>query len=159
MYAKVCTRPDLGFVVSVLGHFQSNTGNSYWAAAKKVLRYLKRTRNVAVVYQLENLEMVAYSDSDLAGYVDDRKSTSGYVFLLVDGAVSWKSSKQKVIASSTTTVEFIGCYTATKQAIWLGNFIMGLKVVDSIEIPITIYCDNKAAIFFSKTTRGPSLVD
>ncbi|XP_048420060.1 secreted RxLR effector protein 161-like [Pyrus x bretschneideri] len=111
--------PDLGFVVSVRGHFQSNTRNSHWAAAKKVLRYLKRTRNVAVVYQLENLEMVAYSDSDLAGYVDDRKSTSGYVFLLVDGAVSWKSSKQKVIASSTITLNLlVVTLQPNKQSSW-----------------------------------------
>nr|XP_028945125.1 uncharacterized protein LOC114819702 [Malus domestica] len=49
--------------------------------------------------------------------------------------------------------EFIGYYTATKQAIWLMNFIMGLKVVDSVEKPITIYCDNKAAIFFSRNNK------
>ena len=107
---------------------------SHWTAAKKVLRYLKRTRNLALVYQeVEKLEMVAYSDLDLAGCIDDRKSTSGYVFLLADGAISWKSSKQKVIASSTMEAEFIGCYTATKQAIWLKNLIMGLKVVASVE--------------------------
>ncbi|KAM2043175.1 hypothetical protein ACFXTI_036479 [Malus domestica] len=154
MYAQVCTRPDLGFAVSVLGRFQSNPGNTHWTAAKKVLRYLKKTRNLALVYrQVEQLEMVAYSDSDLAGCVDERKSTSGYVFLLADGAISWKSSKQKVIASSTMEAEFIGCYTATKQAIWLRNFIMGLKVVDSIERPITIFCDNKAAVLFSRNNK------
>ena len=97
--------------------------------------------------------MVTYSDSDLAGCVDDRKSTSGYVFLLVAGAISWKSSKQKMIASSTMEVEFIGCYTTTKQAIWLRNFIMGLKVVDSVEKPITIYRDNKVVVFFSRNKK------
>lgn len=76
--------------------------------------------------------------------------------MLADGVVSWISSKQKVIASSTMEAKFIGCYTTTKQAIWLRNFIKGrLKVVDSVERPINIYCDNRVVVFFSRNNKRP----
>ncbi|CAL8999959.1 unnamed protein product [Prunus brigantina] len=118
MYAQVCTRPDLAFVVSVLGRFQANPGEPHWVATKKVLRYLQGTKSHMLIYsKVEKLEIVAYTDSDLAGCTDDRKSTAGYVFVLASGAVSWKSAKQTVVATSTMEAEFIGCFEATKQAV------------------------------------------
>lgn len=79
MYAQVCTRLDLSFVVTVLSRFQANSGIAHSEAAKKVIMYLKRTRDFMLVYShMENLEMVAYCDVDLAGCVDDRRLTSGY---------------------------------------------------------------------------------
>ncbi|KAM2628345.1 hypothetical protein TB2_001696 [Malus domestica] len=154
MYAQVCTRPDLAFAVSVLGRFQSNPGTAHWIAAKKVLRYLKRTRDYMLTYSyVDNLQLVAYTDSDLTGCVDDRKSTNGYIFLLASGAVSWKSAKQGSIASSTMEAEFIGCYVATKQAIWLRNMVKELRIADNIERPLRIYCDNKASVLFSKNNK------
>ena len=78
----------------------------------------------------DSLYIVGYSDSDYAG--DDRKSTSGYVFTLAGGAISWKSSKQTITTSSTMYAEFIACYEATRQVNWLKKFIPGLKVVDDI---------------------------
>ena len=104
----------------------------------------------------DHLEVVGYSDSDFAGCVDSRKSTSGYIFLLAGGAISWRSSKQTIVATSTMEAEFIACYEATTQAIWLRNFVGGLKIVDSIERPIKIFCDNRAAIFFSKNNKSGS---
>ena len=72
-------------------------------------------------------------DSDFAGDIDDRKSTSSYVFTLAGGAISWKSSKQTVTASSTIYAEFVACYEASGQVKWLKKFILGLRVVNSIE--------------------------
>ncbi|XP_050122962.1 secreted RxLR effector protein 161-like [Malus sylvestris] len=124
MCAQVYTRSDLAFAVSVLGRFQSNPGASYWVAAKKVLRYLKRTRDFMLTYShVDKLELVGFMDSDLAGCVDNRKSTHGYIFLLANGAVSWKSAKQMGITSSTMEAKFIGCYAATQQANWLRNMM------------------------------------
>jgi hypothetical protein len=79
---------------------------------------------------------VGYSDSDYAGA--DRKSTSGYVFTLAGGAISWISSKQTVTTSSTMYAEFIVCYEATRQVNWLKKFIPGLKVVDNIHKPLKL---------------------
>ncbi len=69
---------------------------------KKALRYVKGTKNYMLTYRRsDSLEIRGYSDADFAGDKDDRKSTSGYVFTLAGGAISWRSSKQSIVASST----------------------------------------------------------
>ena len=94
MYAQVCTRPDIAFAVGMLGRYQSNLGIDHWKAAKKVMRYLQGTKDYNLMYRrTSNLEVVGYSGSDFAGCVDSRKSTSGYIFILVGGAISWRSVK------------------------------------------------------------------
>ncbi|KAL0286312.1 UNVERIFIED_CONTAM: Retrovirus-related Pol polyprotein from transposon TNT 1-94 [Sesamum angustifolium] len=154
---EVCTRPDIAFAVGMLGRYQSNPGIEHWKAAKKVMRYLQGTKDLQLIYKhTENLEVVGYSDSDFAGCLDTRKSTSGYIFLLANGAISWKSTKQTITASSTMEAEFVACYEATSQALWLRHFITGLKIVDSIFRPIQIFCDNSAAVFFSKNNKSGS---
>jgi hypothetical protein len=155
MYAQVCTRPDLAFITGMLGRFQSNPGLDHWKAAKKVLRYMQETKGYMLTYRRsDNLQVVGYSDSDHAGCVDSKKSTSGYVFTLAGGAISWKSSKQTIVASSTMQAEFIACYEATGQAVWLKNFIPGLKVVDSISKPLLLYCDNEPAVFYANNNKS-----
>ncbi|XP_035541506.1 secreted RxLR effector protein 161-like [Juglans regia] len=102
MYAQVCTRPDIAYAISFLSRFQSNPGQEHWKAAKKVMRYLKKTEGYMLTFQRSNhLEVVGYSDFDFAGCQDDLKSTSGYIFILAGGAISWKSVKQTLVASST----------------------------------------------------------
>ena len=102
MYAQVCTRPDIVFATGLLGRYQSNPRHDHWVAAKKVMRYLKRTKDYMLIYKhVQDLQLVGYSDSDFAGCQDEKKSTTGYIFKLAGGAVSWKSEKQKSIASST----------------------------------------------------------
>ena len=154
MYAQTCTRPDISFAVGMLGRYQSNPGIEHWKAAKKVLRYLQGTKDHMLTYRRSNyLETVGYSDSDYAGCCDTRKSTCGYVYLLAGGAISWKSAKQTVIAASTMEAEFVACFEAMVQGLWLRKFISGLGIVDSIAKPLKIYCDNSAAVFFSKNDK------
>ena len=88
---------------------------------------------------------MGYLDSDFAGCLDSRRSTSGYIFMLAGEAVSWKSVKQTLIASCTMEAEFIACYEASNHGIWLRNFITQLRIIDGIEKPMRINCDNKAA--------------
>ena len=107
MYAQVCTRPDISFVVGMLGRYQSNSGLDHWRAAKKVLRYLQGINEYMLMYKgSDYLEVIGYSDSDFAGSVDSRKSTSGYIFILDGGAISWRSDKQTLVTSSTMKAEF-----------------------------------------------------
>nr|KYP32433.1 Retrovirus-related Pol polyprotein from transposon TNT 1-94 [Cajanus cajan] len=107
-----------------------------------------------LTYRRSNhLKVIGYLDSDFAGCVDSRKSTLGYVFFLAGGAISWKSAKQTVVASSTMEAEFVACFKVTIQANWLRNFISGLGIVDSIAKPLKMYCDNSTAIFFSKNDK------
>ena len=123
MYAQVCTRPDISFAVGVLGRYQSNPGIEHWKAAKKVLRYLQGTKSHMLTYRhSDQLEVIGYTDSDFGGCEDSRKSTSGYVFVLAGGAISWKSAKQTIIASSIMEAEFVACFEATNQGLWLRPF-------------------------------------
>ena len=92
--------------------------------------------------------------ADFAGDKDDRKSTSGYVFTLAGGAISWRSSKQSIVASSTMYAEFIACYEATGQAIWLKKFIPDLKVLDCIDKPLKMYCDNQPVVFYAHNSKS-----
>ncbi|RVW98911.1 Retrovirus-related Pol polyprotein from transposon TNT 1-94 [Vitis vinifera] len=99
MYAQVCTRPDITYIVGMLGRYLSNLGMDHWKKAKRVMRYLQRTKDYMLTYHRSNhLEIVGYSDSDFAGCLDSRRSTSGYIFMLAGGAVLWKSVKQTLIA-------------------------------------------------------------
>ena len=94
MYDQVCTRPVIAFVVGMLGRYQSNLGINHWKVAKKVMRYRQGTKDYMLMYRrTDNLEVISYSDSDYVGYIDSRTSTSRYVFMLIGGDVSWRSTK------------------------------------------------------------------
>ncbi|XP_061356852.1 secreted RxLR effector protein 161-like [Gastrolobium bilobum] len=152
MYARTCIRPDISFAVGILGRYQSNPRMEHWKAAKKVLRYLQGTKDHMLMYKRSNeLEVIGHIDSDLGGCLESRKSTFGYLF--AQGAISWKSAKQTIVASSIMEAKFVACFGATTHALWLQNFISGLAVVDTISKPLKIYCDNSAAVFFSKNER------
>ena len=78
---------------------------------KRVMRYLQRTKDYMFTYRKsDQLEIIGYSDSDLTGCQDSMKSTSGYIYLLAGGAISWKSVKQSIVGSSTMAAEFVACY-------------------------------------------------
>jgi hypothetical protein len=128
MYAQVCTCPDLAFGTELLGRFQSNTGIKHWKPAKKTLRYLQGTQHYMLTYKRkDNLKVIGYSYSDFVGCADSQKSTSGYVSTLVNGAISWKSFKQRLTTSSMMYAKFIACYEDFRHAMWLKNFIPRLK--------------------------------
>jgi hypothetical protein len=138
-YAQVCTCPDIAFITGVLGRYQENRGIEHWKMVKKALCYAQGTKDLMLTYRKsDSLEIRGYS---VAGDKDDRKSMLGYVFTLTGGAISWRSSKQSIVASSKMYAEFIACFEATGQAIWLKKFIPDLKVVDCIYKPLKIYCD------------------
>jgi hypothetical protein len=154
-YAQVCTCLDLAFVTGVLGRFQSNPGIEHWKMVKMALRYAQGTKGLMLTYRrTDSLEIAGYSDADYAGDVDDRKSTSGYVFTLAGGAISWKSFKQTIMAMSTMVAKYVACYEATGQANWLKKFIPGLRVVDSIQRPLRMYCDNEPTVFYAHNNKS-----
>ena len=79
---------------------------------------------------------------------------SGYIFTLAKGAISWKSSKQSVTTFSTMYAEFVACYEASGQVEWLKKFIPSLRVVDSIQRPLRMYCDNEPAVFYTHNNKS-----
>nr|GEX09268.1 putative zinc finger, CCHC-type [Tanacetum cinerariifolium] len=120
MYAQVCTRPDIAYICGMLGGFQSNPGLLHWKAAKKTLRN-----------------------------ADTSRSTSGYIFMLSGGPISWKSKNQVLTTTSTMMAKYVSVYSAICYAMLLRNLITGLKIISSISRPLKIYCDNSAAVSFS----------
>ena len=159
MYAQVCTRPDLAFSVGILSRFQTSPTQEHWIAGKKVLRYLQKTKSYMLVYrQVKNLELIGYSDSDFAGnYPKSKKSTSGYIFMLAGGAVAWKTMKQSIITTSTMQAEFVAVYECMCQGLWMRNFLIYTDVLKGlVSNPLKLFCDNEAAVFFSKNNKRSS---
>ncbi|GAV82159.1 hypothetical protein CFOL_v3_25612, partial [Cephalotus follicularis] len=95
-----------------------------------------------------------FTCSDFASCQDDRKSTSGYVFMMACGAVSWKSAKQTLIASWTMQTEFVACYGAATQTVWFRNSVRTFTVVDFVFRPIRLHCDNSSAVLFINNNKG-----
>jgi hypothetical protein len=154
MYAQVCTRSDLAFVTGMLDRYQKNPDISHWNGIKKALRYIQGTKGLMLTYERsDSLEIVGYSDSNFAVCLDTDRSTSGCVFKLSGGAISWSSSKQTVMTSSTMYAEFVACYEAMGQAMWLKKFVPGIRVVDSIERPLKLYCDNEPAVLYAHSNK------
>ena len=99
MYAQTCTRLDnISFTIRMLGRYQSNLGIDHWKATKKVLRYLQGMKDYMLIYKRSNhLEVISYSDLDFTGFVDSKKSTFGYMFLLAREALSWKMANNLLL--------------------------------------------------------------
>jgi hypothetical protein len=154
MYAMLCTRPDICYAVGMVSRYQSNPGQGHWTAVKNILKYLKRTRDYMLVYHSDSLVPLGYTDSDFQADKDQSKSTSGYVFTLGGGAISWRSIKQKCIADSTMEAEYVAASEAAKEAVWLRSFLLDLSVVPDLPKSITIYCDNSGAVANSKEPRA-----
>ena len=149
----MCTRPNLAFVIGLLHRYQSNPRIEHWKLVKKVLRYLQGTKGRMITYRRsDSLHIEGYTDSDYVG--DDRKSTLGYIFILMGGAISWKSSKQTVTTSSIMYVEFVACYEATGQINWLKKFMPGLKVIDDIHKLLKLYYDNNPAVCYAHNNKS-----
>ena len=119
MYLSTCTRPDLSQAVGALARYMSAPTSQHWQAAKGVLRYLKGTSALGITFGGTNKDLIGYCDSDFAGDKDSRRSTTGYVFTVNGGAISWSSKLQATVAASTTEAEYMAAASATKEALWL----------------------------------------
>ncbi|RVX04827.1 Copia protein [Vitis vinifera] len=139
----------------MLRRYQSNPSLDHWRAAKKVMRYFQGTKDYKLMYRrTSNLEVVGYLNSDFVGCVNSCKSTFGDIFILADGAISWRSVKQILTATSTVEAEFISCFEATSHGVWIKSFIFGFRIMDSISRPLSIYCDNSTVVFTTKNNKS-----
>ncbi|GJZ14399.1 retrotransposon protein, putative, ty1-copia subclass [Tanacetum coccineum] len=127
---------------------KENPGESHWTAVKNILKYLRNTKDMFLVYggnPEAELGVDCYCDAGFETDRDDIKSQTGYVFILNGGAVDWKSSKQSTTAMSATEAEYI----AASEAVWIRKFISGLGIVPTINEPIRMFCDNSTALHFA----------
>ncbi|GKE33553.1 hypothetical protein Tco_1452875 [Tanacetum coccineum] len=150
MYAVRCTRPDVAFAQNLGSHFQQNPGEIHWTVVKTILKYLRNTKDMVLVYGVKpkaELKVSCYDGASFQTDKDDTKSQTEYVFVLNGGAVDWKSARQSTTAMSFTEAEYIAAAEASMEAIWMRKFIDGLgDVVPSNKRPMEMLCDNEPAI-------------
>ena len=118
MYIALATRPDLAFAVSALSRYNSQPRTSHLEAAKRILRYLRKTADHYLHFNGNDSdgEITGYTDSDWANDNADRKSQGGHVFLCNGGVISWQSRKQDLVALSTTEAQYIAYSEASREA-------------------------------------------
>ncbi|XP_006593273.1 uncharacterized protein LOC114379003 [Glycine soja] len=122
------SRPDIVHAVSIVSRFMSNPRKAHFAAAKRILRYVKGTKDFGILYKADkDFNLIGYTDSDWAGSTNDRKSTSGYVFLLGNKAISWASKKQTTVALSSAEAEYMTATSAACEATWLRKILQDSK--------------------------------
>ena len=168
MYAILGTRPDLAFSVSVVSRYASNPNPSHWQAVKRIFRYIRGTFSLQLTYRGEFSNLQGYTDADWAGDLDTRRSTSGYIFNVGSGAISWSSKRQPTVALSSCEAEYMGQTQATKEAVWLKLLLDELnapssKILSSENTNTTtspglysviIHCDNQDAIALAKNLQA-----
>ncbi|KAK2983111.1 hypothetical protein RJ640_013642 [Escallonia rubra] len=144
-----CTRPDILFGVGLISRYMEAPTVTHMKAAKRILRYLKGTIEFGLFYSpSNNFKLLAYCDSDFAGDLDDRKSTTGFVFYMGNMAFTWSSKKQPIVTLSTCEAEYVAATSCVCQAIWLRFLLRELHLPQKESTEI--FVDNKSAIALPK---------
>ena len=139
------TRPDLAFAVGLVSRFMQEPRKPHLEAAKKILKYVKTTLGMGLMYKYNaKVSLHGFTDADFGGDLDDRKSTSGYVFLCGDTSISWCSKKQATVSLSTIEAEYKASTLAAQECIWLRRLLEDL--LEPINKTVAIYRDNQSAI-------------
>ena len=147
MYAMLCTRPYIAHAVGVVSRYMNNLGKEHWKAIRWILRYLRGTTSHALCFGGSDIVLQGYVDAYIAGDKDSRRSTTGYVFTMGGTTISWISKQQKVVALSTSEVEYVVATEASKEMIWLKRFMeeLGKKQENR-----RLYNENQSAIHLEK---------
>ena len=152
LYLSTMTRPDITYAVSNVAKFCANPAKEHWIAVKRIMRYLIGTMHLGLLYRKNELKScVGFSDADWAGDLDDRKSTSGYIFQMSGAAISWRSKKQACVALSTAEAEYIALASAAQEAVWMRQLLTDLR--SKPEEATKIYEDNQSAICLAKNPQ------
>lgn len=152
MYLAIATRPDISLAVQKLSQFMTFYNLTHWAAAKRVIRYLKGTRTLKLrLGGSVAANLTAFCDASHACCPDSGRSVSAYCFSLGSGVISWASRKQKTVAQSTCDAEYIAAAEACREAMWLRMLMTEIGLTQSYPTPILT--DNEAALALSKDPR------
>ena len=149
------TRFDTAYVVGRLSQYCNEPKIKHWNAALRIIRYLKGTINYKLIYGNRKYfgpKLQGYSDADYAGDIIDRYSTTGHLYLLNSGVITWNSTKQRCISTSTTEAEYVALSEASKQGQWIRGLLRELQrtqyLTDTLSVPI--FSDNQACIALAK---------
>ncbi|KAF0724104.1 hypothetical protein Ae201684_017155 [Aphanomyces euteiches] len=154
-YLVSATRPDIAFAVRFLSSHNHDYNASHWKMAKRVLKYLKGSRELGITYNGQaSAKPQVKSDADFANDKLDSKSITGSIIIMDEGAITYMSRKQSLVGQSTTEVEFIAAAESAKNLIWLHELLQKMKV--KIGLPIDMFVDNQSAIQVAKATATHS---
>ena len=153
-YCAISTRPDIAFATNKCAQFSSKPSLAHWEAAKRIVRYLLNTKDYGITYRQEGRgvegyghNLVGFTDADFAGDVNDRKSTSGWIFTFNGAPISWASKKQGLVTRSSMEAELVAGSIASAEGIWL---IRLGKDFEHDFTPIPMFTDNQSFIAFTK---------
>ena len=149
MHIAVNTRPDISYAVQQVAQFMSNPGMAHWKAVKRIIAYLKTTRDLVLTLggdpsQSVNSRLLAYCDADHANSRDHARSISGYGVFFGDGVFSWSAKKQTSTATSTGEAELYAGVHAGTEVTWVRQLLSELGLNQSSSTPLLI--DNQSAI-------------
>lgn len=148
MYAMLGTRPDICYALCYLSRFQACANEVVWKSLKRILRYIKGTLDLKLVYRVDEGDpLVGFTDADWGGDHVDRKSTSGYIMKVFDCTVSWSSCKQQCVSLSSTEAEYVALTKGIQEGCWIKNLLgeVGLKCEC-----VVVFEDNQSAIHIAK---------
>ncbi|XP_071687399.1 secreted RxLR effector protein 161-like [Rutidosis leptorrhynchoides] len=153
-----CTRLDIANAVGKLSRFTSNPGSHHWQAMNRVFKYLKRTKDFGITYTGFPSILEGYSDASWITNMEDHSLTTGWIFLLGGGAISWASKKQTCITNSIMESEFVALVAAGNEAEWLRNLVNEIPLWTKPIPPIGMHCDSasKVAKAYSHMYNGKS---
>ena len=147
----VHTRPNIAFAVGYVNRFMEDPREDHWATVKRLLCYVKGTVDQGIIFPKtggSRLQLTVFSDADMAGDIDRRRSTSGMLVFLGSAPISWLSLKQKVVPLSTCEAEYMAAATAACQAVWLHRLLGELTGMEAH--PPALMVDNQSAIALMK---------
>jgi hypothetical protein len=152
-FASNQTRPDISFATGYVARYASNPNRAHMDAVDRIFAYLNSDRSRGIKYsKKEGLQLRGFVDSDFAGCEDSRRSTTGWVFTLAGGPISWSSRRQQTVAQSTMDAEYIAAAEAAKEAVWIRNFVNDLRIPGYHIESVPLYIDSNSAL---KLTRNP----
>ena len=152
MFLMNYTRPDIAYVVSRLSRYTHNPSNEHWNDLHRLLRYLRGTMDWCLHFNKFPAVLEGFCDANWVTDNDEVSSTSGYVFTLGAGAISWKSSKQTCIERSTMEAEFIALELAGQEAEWLRNLLADVPLWGRQDSPVSLHCESQAVIGIGKNS-------
>ena len=152
------THPDISFTVQTLSQFMQHTTSSHMAASQHLLRYISGTSGQGILLKgLDQLQLSAYSDSDLASCPTGRRSVIGYIVLFNHSPISWKSKKQSTVARSSAEAEYRAMAQAAVEITWLVSLLKELGITHLK--PVILHCGNQSALHITQSsTREPNIL-
>ena len=151
MYLAQCTRPDIAFAVNLFARFSSEPTRRHWNGIKHIFRYLRGTIDLGLYYSKESTSgLVGYSDAGCRSNPHKAHSQTSYLFFYNGTAISWRSTKQSLVATSFNHSEIIALYEAGRECVWLRSIITHIHnsccLTSVTNSPTIIYEDNAACV-------------